>query len=89
MAVISSSGEGMTLREFLERVEDLEPWPLEVSVIPRGDGQSVSSRRGRNIAVLDGHALAGLFEQSLLLRQDVRYRHVEPVNATVQSVHQP
>ena len=35
------------------------------------------------------HALAGLCEQSLLLLPDVGDRHVEPVNATVKSVHQP
>ena len=77
------------LWEFLERVEDLEPGSLEVSVVSRSNRQPVSSRRCRDVAVLDGHPLARLFGQSLLLRPDVRHRYVEPVDTVVKPVHQP
>src|SRR5688500_14762043 len=83
------AGGGVSLREFPERVEHLGPGSLEVSIVPRGNRQSVSSRRGRDVAVLNGHALARLFEESLLLDPDVRDRDVEPMNATVQCVDQP
>ena len=36
-----------------KRVENLEPWSLEVSVVPRRDRQSVSSRRCRDVAILE------------------------------------
>ena len=79
----------MSLWEFLERVEDLEPWSFEVSVVPRSDRQSVSSRRCRDVAVLDGHALAGLLQQSLLIRPDICHRHVESVDGAMQRIDEP
>jgi hypothetical protein len=86
---VRPSGRRCEPNGVLERVEDLGPGSLEVSVVPRDDRQSVSSHRCHDIAVLDGYALARLLEQSLLLCPDVRYRHVEPVDAAVQRVHQP
>jgi len=59
------------LRQALERVEDFEPWPSEVSVIPSGDRESVTARRRCDVAVLDRHALADLVEKTFLLCPDV------------------
>ena len=66
-----------------------EPRALEVAVVSRSDGQPVPTGCRRNVAVLDGHALARLVEQPLLLSPDVRHRHVEPVDTSLQRVHQP
>src|SRR5215471_16664667 len=62
------------LWEFVERVEDLEPGSIEVSVVPRRDRQSVAARRCGDVAVLDGHTLTRLLEQFFLLRPHLRHR---------------
>jgi len=77
------------LPEFFEGVEHFEPWAPKVSVVSRRDRQSVASRGRGDVAVLDGHTLAGLIEQSLLVCPDVSDRHVESVDAPVQGVSQP
>jgi hypothetical protein len=59
------------LRQFLERIEDLEPGPFEVPVIPGGDRESVATRRRCDVAVFDWHTLAGLVEKALLLCPDM------------------
>jgi hypothetical protein len=89
-AVIGTGpSETTQLRELSEGVEHFEPWAPKVSVVSCRDRQPVASRSRGDVAVLDGHTLAGLVEQSLLLCPDVSDRHVESVNAPVQGVNQP
>ena len=77
------------LTQFPEGIEDLESRTSKVTVVPGRDGQAVSPRRRRDVAVLDRHALPRLVEQPLLFRPHVSHGHVEPVNAPVQGVHEP
>src|SRR5437016_341571 len=74
------------LCQLLEWIEDLEPRPFEVPVVPRGDREAVPACGRRDVAVLDRHALTRLVEQSFLLRPYVGDRHIEPVDASVQRV---
>src|ERR1700722_7044799 len=48
----------------------------------------MSPCRGRDIAVFDGHPLAGFVEEPLLVSPHVRYRDVEAVNSPVECLHQ-
>src|SRR5262245_32604631 len=42
-----------SLRQLLERIEDLEPGPFEVPVIPGGDHESVAARCGGDCRLAD------------------------------------
>jgi len=53
-------------------------------VIACGDRQSMPAGGRRDVAVFDGHALAGLVEQPLLLGPNVRNRYIEAVNSPPQ-----
>src|SRR6266850_8119562 len=78
-----------SLVKLFERFEDFEPRAPKISVVSCCDRQPVAPRRRGDVPVLDGHALAGLVEQSFLLCPDVSDRHVESVDAPVQGVNQP
>src|SRR6266542_6331946 len=72
------------LCQLLEWIEDFEPRPFEVPVVPRGDREAVPTCGCRDVAVFDRHALTCLVEQSFLLRPHVGDRHIEPMDASVQ-----
>jgi hypothetical protein len=44
---------------------------------------------GRDVAVFDGHSLAGLVEQTLLLSPHMCNRHIEPVDPSAECFHKP
>src|SRR5437016_4774792 len=48
------------LCQLLEWIEDLEPRPFEVPVVPRGDREAVPACGRRDVAVLNRHALTRL-----------------------------
>jgi hypothetical protein len=64
-------GETTQLPELFEGIEHVEPRAPKVSVVSCRDRQPVASRGRGDVAVLDGHMLAGLIEQSFLLCPDV------------------
>jgi hypothetical protein len=65
------------VRQFLERIKYLQPWPPEVFVTARHNRQIVAAGRRRNIAVLNRHRQGGLFEQKPLVRPNMRCGHIE------------
>src|SRR5438132_11058423 len=70
------------LCQLLEWIEDFEPRPFEVPVVPRGDREAVPTCGCRDVAIFDRHALTCLVEQSFLLRPHVGDRHIEPMDAS-------
>ena len=86
--IVLAPAAAARLRQLFEWIEDLEPRPLEVSIVPRDDHKSVAARGCRDVAVLNRHALSRLVEQTFLLRPDVGNRHVEPVDTSMQRVNQ-
>jgi len=76
-------------RQFLERIEDLQPRTPEVTFISGGDRQSIATSRRCDVAILDRHALAQSVEQALLLRPDVGNRYVEAMNTAAECVAEP
>src|SRR5580704_1399753 len=76
------------LRQLLEWIEDLQSRTPEVPVVASGNRQTVSPCRGRDVAIFDGHPLAGFVEEPLLVSPYVRYRDVEAVDSPVQCLHQ-
>src|SRR5437879_643461 len=55
------------LRELFEWIKYLESGTPEIPIIASGDRQPVPPGGRRDVAIFDGHALAGLVEQPLLL----------------------
>src|SRR5439155_213773 len=74
--------------EFFEWVEDLQTRTAKIPVVSGRDRESISSRRGSDVAVLNRHPTAGLFETMILVGPDVRDRDVEPMNAALHGIRQ-
>jgi hypothetical protein len=74
------------LRELFERIKYLESGTPEVSIVACCDRQPVAPGGGGDIAVFNGHTLAGFVERALLLGPHMGNRHVEPVNSSLERI---
>src|SRR3989442_218605 len=81
--------ETTRLTQLFERIKYFESGTLEVPIVACRDRQPMAPGGRRDVAVFDGHTLAGFFEQALLLSPDVCNRHVEPVDSSLECVHKP
>src|SRR5207237_3966797 len=57
-------------------------------VVSGDDGKPMAQSRRGDVAVLDGHPLAGLVELTLQVRPDVRHRDVEAADAPLHGIDQ-
>src|ERR1017187_831402 len=63
----TASDSTVRLAELFEWIKYLESGTPEIPIVARGDRQPVPAGGRRDVAVFDGHTLAGLVEQPLLL----------------------
>ena len=87
---------GLADSEIIRRIGEVsrQPFDLDRDPLWRVDAFLVSSTRNILLfslhhLVFDGHSLAGLVEQPLLLSPDVCHRYIEPVNSTPKRLHKP
>ena len=77
------------LNQLFEGIKDFESRAPEVPIIAGRDSQPMPARRGRYIAVFDGHSLAGFIQQAFLPSPDLGHRNVEPMDSSLERVDQP
>ena len=68
---LPSAEPGAGLGKLFEWIKYLESGTPEIPIVACGDGQPMPAGGRRDVAVFDGHAPAGLFEQPLLFRPHV------------------
>ena len=72
-----------------ERIEDLYTGAIEIPFVACHDRETVPSSRCSDIAVFEGHSTPRLMERVLLFSPYMSNGDVEPVNSTVQGIHEP